>query len=199
MNPSDLPRELIDALEKDQMVAYVLDRSLTILYCNPAWDVFAQKNNGADALRKAVVGRRLTDCVGPLLRPLYVNAFNAAFETNRSWERVIECSSPELFRLIRIFATPVLRGQALIVTCGIEVEYPHGAEREIALPDERTYRGENGLIVMCSGCRRTRRANAEIQWDWVPAYVSHRQEGVSHGLCPACIHHYFPAREPRSL
>src|SRR3954468_23652689 len=59
-------------------------------------------------------------------------------------------------------------------------------------PGEERYRNGQGLILMCCGCRRTRRrAPGEESWEWVPNFIERMPSRVSHGICPACRKHYY--------
>lgn len=63
-------------------------------------------------------------------------------------------------------------------------------------PLSSMYQDGKGLVVMCSHCRRTRRA-AQVpeQWDWVPEYVAMPAANTSHSLCPVCLDYYYPVPE----
>lgn len=57
-----------------------------------------------------------------------------------------------------------------------------------ALAEVRTL---GGLLPICAACKRIR--DDQGYWREVEAYVSaHTEATFSHGLCPACVPHYFP-------
>ena len=62
-------------------------------------------------------------------------------------------------------------------------------------PDEALYRTADGLLVMCSNCRRSRRAGtgtgATAVWDWVPNYAATPPPRASHSICRLCAVYYY--------
>ena len=192
-----LPLDLTDTLDADSSVVYVLDRTLRILYCNPAWDVFARANNGALTLSSLVVGKPVTRFISGPMQGYYTNAFNDVFRTGKVWQHRYECSSPLLFRTFSLNAMPVVNATLQVVSHFLDVVHPHGADRVAMVPSSAQYRTGKGILAMCSGCRRTRRTNEPDRWDWVPSYAANMPGGVSHSLCPVCILHYFPSQRRR--
>jgi hypothetical protein len=67
-------------------------------------------------------------------------------------------------------------------------------QRQAFRDDSQALREENGLITMCSHCRRTRLPNAVDTWVWIPDLVRRMPMDVSHGICPVCFDiHYGEA------
>ncbi|HEX2852013.1 MAG TPA: PAS domain-containing protein [Opitutaceae bacterium] len=61
-------------------------------------------------------------------------------------------------------------------------------ERAEALQEVRTLRG---LLPICAGCKSIRDAKGE--WQSLESYVSQRADvRFSHGMCPKCMHQYYP-------
>jgi len=108
-----------------------------------------------------------------------------------------ECSSDETYRRYHMH---VMRkdvpgeGPFLVVVNSLVVERPH--ERPRARFDLRILRGENGLITMCSHCRRVELPKVRDAWVWVPELVVKMPLDVSHGVCPVCFDiHYNPVHQ----
>lgn len=56
--------------------------------------------------------------------------------------------------------------------------------------DMSALREKNGLITMCSHCRRTRLPEDD-SWVWVPELVRRMPREVSHGICAVCFEIYY--------
>ena len=188
------------ALEHDPSVIFVLDSSLRIAYCNTAWDRFAAANGGNDLLRPAPIGRSLVDSIGEPLSAFYESAYQGVLHSLEPWRHFYECSSPATFRKFSMHVLPLRSTGGLLVVNSLCVERPHGLGA--GPPSEAAYRQADGLIVMCSHCRRTRRTEAVgrdavgrdaiEQWDWVAEYVAEMPPRTSHGLCKVCLEYYYP-------
>jgi hypothetical protein len=75
----------------------------------------------------------------------------------------------------------------LVVSSPIVVRQHTQDQVEPALYEQR------GVLVACSHCRRFRSPSEPRSWHWVPDYVRNPPQNVSHGLCPVCLEHYYPA------
>lgn len=54
----------------------------------------------------------------------------------------------------------------------------------------------SGLIPICSHCKKIR--DDKGYWQAVESYISQHSEATfSHGLCPDCVHDYFPGFQPK--
>lgn len=177
------------ALEAEASVVFCLDADLTITYCNPAWDRFARENGGPGLCRPGPIGRLLLDFIDGPDRDYFERLFHRLLLQSEPWERDFECCSGTTFRKFRqrVFPTRQTRGLAVINT--LCIERPH--DRASCPPLEEVYRDSRGMIVMCSGCRRTRRNLADEIWDWVPAFVHTIPAATSHGLCRPCWELYY--------
>jgi hypothetical protein len=178
-----LEESLLDA---DPAVICTLDKDLRILSCNRAWDDFALANNGAQACRERVAGRPLLDFISGDLCAFYEEGYLRTLTSQESWHHEYECPSPETFRSFRMTASAVPGG--LLVVHSRTVEHPH--ETIPCPPLESDYRDADGLMVMCSNCRRAQR-NGTGEWDWIPAFVARIPANVSHGLCQPCVACYM--------
>jgi hypothetical protein len=178
-------------LESDASVIYALDRELHLRYCNRAWDDFAVDNNGEHLTRALVVGRPLLEFISGPPAEHFREACRRVLELNKTWLQDYECSSAGTFRKFAMHVHPFGNGAGLLVVNSPLVQHPHNEAAQPAL--EAAYRGPDGLIVMCSNCRRTRRCGEDELWVWAPGFVSAPPPGVSHGLCTPCAERYFLA------
>jgi hypothetical protein len=180
----------IAELEDDESVVYLLDNHLRILYCNKAWDEFAERNGGVHLRRKEQVGRHVLDSTPEPLKAFYRSAFERALAEHHPWEHLYECSSPGLYREFHMQVLPLQAPLSLVVVNSLVVEKAH--ERIIQAPLTALYRTTGGVITMCMHCRRTRRNKGANIWDWVPDFLASPPDDVSHGLCPTCFRYYYP-------
>ncbi len=173
-------------------MVFCLDPSLRITYCNPAWDRFAAENGAQQLCRQAVTGQCILDYISGPDRDYFENQYRRVLQQTEPWERDYECSSKDLYRKFRLRVIPMRTVQGLFVINSLHVERAH----KIAVSHliEEAYRTPDGLIVMCSNCRRTRRnlPGAAI-WDWVPSFVERFPELTSHGICAQCVQLYYLA------
>jgi len=183
----EIPAEV---LEQDQSVIFGLDSSLQIVYCNAAWDAFAAANGGCDLLRPAPLGHPLLNYIGGSLAGYYESAYRSVLQTSELWRHVYECSSASVYRKYAMQVLPMKRMRGLLVVNSLCVERPHEPARNGVRPLD--YRFANGMVVMCSHCRRTKRSDGSEQWDWVPEHVATMPRNTSHGLCGVCFEYYYP-------
>jgi|tagenome__1003787_1003787.scaffolds.fasta_scaffold20541652_2 hypothetical protein len=181
---SDMPRHV---LERSQEVVYLLSNDMCIAYCNAAWDKFAMENDGARATRQHVLHRNLFDFIPEQLDNFYRELFAKVRKNNAPADFSFECSSVALERHFQMHVLPLRDGFAVINSLRLESAHTHKSEHPG--PD---YVSPQGIIVQCAGCRRTRRADESLHWDWVPEYLGHEhQTRISHGSCPVCMAFYW--------
>ena len=181
-----------DTLENDSSVIFALDEDLRLTYCNPEWDRFAWKNGGKTLRTPAPVGRDVLDSISGPLRKYYESAYRGILRIREPWEHLYECSSASVFRKFFMQVLPMKMDSGLLVVNSLRVERPH--EMPSCRPLDEIYRNDEGMILMCSHCRRTRRNGPSTDlWDWVADYVARLPAGVSHGLCPICMEYYYPS------
>lgn len=179
------------ALQRSPTVSYILDSQFRIMYCNPAWNNFAQSNDAPQLTRDVVVGLNLFDSIPEVLRSAYADAFQQVLRTGKVWEQAYQCSSPSVFREFRMRIHPLKPQNWFVVTNPLSFERPHTKE---ARADTDTYVNANGFVTMCAHCRCAKRLDNPEQWDFVPEYLqlgllSARK--VSHGLCPICRAYFY--------
>jgi hypothetical protein len=173
-------------LDRDVEPCCVLDSSYRILYCNQAWDDFARANGGsAGTCGSALEGRCLTSFIPGPLRAFYADHLRSAM-WGGMWSHVYECSSPTEFRLYRLQALALPDTRELL-TCHTCLSLtPHA--RIPVKPDPGAH-SPNGVVTLCSHCRRTKRAGAD-SWDWIPEFLARPPENRADDLCPGCEAYY---------
>ena len=197
MGPAGSPPESFAQFENDTAVIYVLNSAFDISYCNAAWDEFALKNGGAPVVRQHQIGRNALDVVPSPLRPFYETLFGSVLRNGWGKDCTYECSSDETYRRFHMHITRKDipgKGSFLVVVNSLVIEKPHDQPNRRF--DLRILRQENGLISMCSHCRRVHLPKVQDGWVWVPDLVVRMPRDVSHGLCPVCfdIHYGSPHR-----
>jgi hypothetical protein len=184
----EVRQEILDA---EQSVSFVLDEELRLRYCNPAWDRFAEHNGAPYLSGEKVLGRFVLASTSVDLAAFYGTLYTDVLRDGRSRSHNFQCSSPDMQRLMRMNVLSLKTAGAVLVSCSIRVEQPHSDPS--SEPVEERYRGAKGLIVMCSNCRKTRRADVRPEvWDWVPQFVVRQPSMVSHGICNLCLGYYYP-------
>lgn len=180
---------LAAALDGHAGTAYGLWPDGRLAYFNPAWILKAQQNGGERVLCEWSLGRNVRDAIPPVLRGFYDGLWERALSGGRVEELDYECSTPFRHRTYRMRVEPI-RGRGLLVRNELRVEEPQHAVPSRSLL--ATYVAETGFVTMCANCRRTRRADHDGPWDWVPDLVARPPECVSHGLCAPCLELYYP-------
>lgn len=152
----------------------------TIVWVNRAWRSFGA-GNGAE-LEAIGPGASYFAAVSGDLREWFVVRARECVASGAPFEASYECSSPSAVRTFRMRLLPVAGAGFLAEhSLCVEIERTAGDHAE----HEAHYRREDGKIVMCSNCRRTRTAAGD-QWDFVAAWVSELPRAVSHGICAVC-------------
>ena len=188
-----LPEAIPDAvMESNPHACFALTESLDISYCNRAWDRFAIENGGRpNVLARNVMHKPFLEYVPGELIPNFQALFATVRSLGRPQAQDYECSSAEVFRLYRMQVYPLKAGCGFAVINSLRVVHPH--TRAACDPDESKYVHNDGLIHMCANCRRTRHVNDPSAWDWVPDFLTHPADKVSHGICPFCAEYYYSA------
>jgi PAS fold len=177
------------SLNSEAAVCFLLDDQLRLIYCNPAWERYAIANGAPHLMGVQVVGRCILDSIAGELAGYYESLYRRALSTGEVQEQVFHCSSATLERLMVMRVHRLRSASALLAVCSTRVERAHSRISSPVL--QSLYRNSDSVIVMCSNCRRTRRAcEPTARWDWVPDFVEHRPPMVSHGLCGLCLEYY---------
>jgi hypothetical protein len=175
-------------LDGDPAIVFALDADLQLQYANAAWDRFAA-DNGADPaeLRRKYLGQPIRIAIPDGLLSFYCALYRKVQTGNGPIQHAYECSNSERLRVFQMLMLPLPNGAGILCVNSLVVDEPHGRPAEPALIER--YR-EDGLVTMCSHCRRTRRATKPV-WDWVPSFVERRPSMLSHGLCPVCSEYHI--------
>ena len=180
--PSELDFDLLDA---DPASIALVRRDGTIEWVNRAWLVFGQEN-GAD-MRAISVGTSYFAAVAGDARAWLVRAVEACIEGDRILEADYECSSRSQVRTFRMRLLPH-HDTGVLVEHSLRVARPR--VEPLVGADERCYRSAQGVIVMCSNCRRTLRGDADV-WDFVSQWTVEPPPRVSHGICRVCSSYFY--------
>lgn len=179
-------KELLDSVQGSDDVAYLLSSDFRILSVNEGFWRFAQAN-GAIGLAESLGRQSIFVGVPQPLRDFYIGGFERARATGKPWEHEYECSSPERFRRFHMTVYWVEQDKYVVVHSR-RIESAH-SRLECAPSDARYVR--DGVIKMCSHCRRVENPEGHESWDWVPDYVRQPTPRISHGLCPPCGAFYW--------
>jgi hypothetical protein len=195
--------ELLDALDREEDVVYVLDAELTLHFFNLAWWRNALANGGERCLEDYGLGASARGVVSGVLRRFYDEAFGSVLVGGPPVDHSYSCptaSEHVLYRMRVVRLGPTGRvdpaaGQTAFLVVSNQLVHAKPAHDDTGT-GANVYVGREGLVVMCAHCRRCRRpaspGSADTVWDWVPAYVASPPGAVSHGLCPTCFAHHYP-------
>ena len=195
--PRDRLARIMQTLQGSAAVSYITNSQCRLIYCNPAWDLFARSNDAPELAVESVIGSDLFDAIPEVLRVVYSDAFQKVLTTGDIWEQSYECSSPNVFRSFRMRIHLLAPRNWLLVTNTLLFERSH---KKLAEPAPHTYMDSDGLITMCAHCRCSRRIHDPNQWDFVPEYLQLKRDPgtrVSHGLCPICRIYFYPPHKSR--
>lgn len=178
---------VLRALANSDSTTFVLSRELALVRTNAAWERFARANDGAEMLPRFGRGASIMTAVPAVLQPFYRNGYARVLATGECWEHDYECSSPDRFRRFRMLVHRI-NTEFLLVVNAPTVDESH--DREVVTAEESSY-VKDGVISMCSNCRRVRNPAAAQRWDWVPALVARPPSNLSHGVCDVCVLIYY--------
>jgi CheY-like chemotaxis protein len=179
------------ALDRDDATICALDADLRIIYVNEAWRTWSRDQGAPWGEGRWTLGVSLLETVPEDLRPFYEELFERARAGRSPVEHAYECSTPTTFRRfrMRIFRCG---DDALLVAHSLSHERSHDRSANPAI--ERLYRDANGIVSLCSHCRRVKRHDGDVRWDWVPDYVVKMPPNTSHVLCPLCTEYHYADR-----
>lgn len=183
----------LEVLERSENVIAALLPDGTIAWVNGAWGRFAARNGAPDLPARFGVGASYWDGVSGELRDGFAAAARRCLETASVFSLDYECSSAEELRWFRMRMMPV-------GALGLWVE--HAALRSVERGREgaspatpELYRRADGYLLQCSNCRKTARGGSGA-WDVVLEWISRSPPRTTHGLCGACLQHYYPLVGP---
>jgi hypothetical protein len=179
--------ESLPEFEDNAAIIFVLDCAFRLRYCNAAWDRIALEHGGADVVRETQIGRSVMEVTPEPLRRFYTVLYRRVLRSGEGEDHLYECSSDETTRFFHMHVSrkDAGRGSFLVVINSLVVE--QARQRRGFAGDAKAMRQENGLIIMCSHCRRTRVPGAADLWVWIPDFVRRTPSEVSHGICFVCF------------
>jgi len=185
----------LDGLESHAGSIYGLLPDLTLGYFNPGWERFAAENGGEPAIsHRWPLGASVLTACSALLKAFYISAYKDCLARNLPWEHLYECSTPELERRLHMIVYPLSRKGLLVVNSLVMIR-PHDPKARPPFPPiAELYDDQNGMKHQCSHCRRLQRADDPLRWDWIPEWVKHPPESLSHSLCPVCLDYHHPLK-----
>ena len=170
---------------------YALRSDLRLVYVNQGWQQFASQNGADDAFASRwPLGTSIQEAIPEILRPFFQDHFAKCLATGCPWQHRYECSSPDMFREFLMTAYPLGEQQGFLVVHSLIHQSAHQRIKHVA--EEGRYCDENHLITQCVHCRRIRRPDAKLTWDWVPEWVASWPSNTSHGFCDSCYGFYYP-------
>lgn len=157
-------------------------------FFNDAWERFAEENGAPELTRRWGLGENYLAAISGPQREYFRLALIACARTRRRWDHEYECSSPDVHREMALSVYP-LDGGWLLVHALKSARRVHAHPA----PAGGFHVDEQGIAVQCGHCRKTRRVDDPRHWEWVPELVAQCSTITSHGLCPVCLDHYYPA------
>lgn len=178
------------AYDEDNSVIYLIDAEKRVIRCNRGWDRFALANGGDKSVSGRVVGTDIMAIVPLELREFYRAAYDNVQRHRREWWHMFECSSATQKRVFQMRILPsddggLLTINTLTISSDLEVPEPRIVS---------DYADSEGIVTMCSHCRRVRRLGRPRGWDWVPQLLIGTQTLVTYGLCEFCTAYHYAAR-----
>lgn len=178
------------AYDDDSSVICLLDSQRRITRCNREWDRFALANGGDDAVSGKVIGTDIMAAVPSHLRGFYSAAYDNVQRHRRDWWHTFECSSPTQARIFHMRILPCEQAGLLIVNTLVS-----STDLETTTPrDIAEYADLEGVVTMCSHCRRVRCRRDPRTWDWLPELLIGSQVLVTFGLCAFCTAYHYHVR-----
>ena len=179
-----------DGIENSGDTIYVVGPDFQLIYFNQGWSAFASENAGEPAIsRNWSIGCCVLDAIPPAIRPFFEENFTKCIRESRPWEHQYECSSPEAFRRFVMHCLPLSDGKRLLIVHSLVQDAPRTLIEHQRV--ESLYRDEDGIITQCCHCRRVRRKEIRLTWDWVTEWVKTIPPKTSHGLCEICFGFYY--------
>jgi hypothetical protein len=171
-----------DRFDESTSVTCVISGDSTIVYCNPAWDLFAEQNNGPCATTGHVLGRPFFSYIPAVLKQHYRAIVDRARVRRELAESDYQCHSIHKFRKYHLTLLPIPGTDLLAMVHSLLVERPMPFEPQAA---SAYHHGAGNVVTMCAQCRRTR--NTQQHWNWVPEFITTPPRRISHAICQDCM------------
>jgi hypothetical protein len=182
-----MPGEWQARFETSASVTCAIDVDSTIVYCNPAWNVFAIQNNGNHATADYVLGRSLFAYIPATLAPHYRKIVETSRVRRHGAGSDYQCHSTDKFRTYRLMVFPIPHTDLLAMVHSLRVER---AMTYKPLNVSSYHHGPGNVVTMCAQCRRTRNSH-DGDWNWVPEFIRSPPMRISHGICPECTMYLY--------
>lgn len=183
---ADFDRSL---LESDEHIVYGLWPDMRLAYLNANYWEFAQANRGRDLYERWNLGSNLLDAISTPIRSFFASNYQRCLDSQCTWCHEYECSSSRDFRKFQMTCYPLGNREGLLIVHALTIDVPH--PEEAWLPVESNYLTPSGLLLQCCHCRKFKRNQREIVWDWVPDWVDAQPANCAHSLCEACFGFYY--------
>lgn len=177
----------LQELEGSENTCLAVDSEFRIIYVNPAYTAFAERNGAANLGSRFGVGADFLSAIRGPQRDFYRELLSGALNSGQRLSQDYECSAPDQYRQFRLLVYPTKDRRAILMEHSLLVKGHH--EKEAIDPVLREYLDSAGLLHQCGHCRRVRHLATE-RWDWCPSLMNYRE--TSHGLCPTCLDFYYP-------
>ncbi len=174
-------------IEQSRNTILGIDRDFRIIMLNQAYFAFAVANSGENIASDFGIGTNILDAISGPQKVYYRELFASCFDKNEPTAHEYECSSPGVFRLLKLFIYPTSQKNVLLLDHAVIVEQSRQLNT-ISLSRD-TYIDDHGTMHQCGHCRRVRH-NDGSRWDWLNGAFDYPD--VSHGICESCLATYYP-------
>lgn len=180
---------------------YAVWSDLRIAYLNDAWFEFARANETDDEFfDRFGLGSSIDFAAENLSNRRFVEAIRASLADQRARVSYYECPSPQNYRLMQVTFLPISEDVCIVSNAGVVTTSHVEAGRNPQVGHIDEYMNEDGMVAMCSSCRRVRDPDSAGTWVFVPAFVENPIELVTHTLCESCNTWWLsPAASPVQL
>lgn len=194
-----LEEDLAD-LNASSNTIYAVWSDLTIAFLNDAWFDFARENRaGDDFLEGFGIGSSVDVGGDDPMNRYFIDCIHRSLREERAVAFQYECPAPETFRLMQVNFLP-LRNDLCVISIARVKSSSHQAQgRDPRAGTAFDYLNDDGLISMCSCCRRVRVPGTEHEWDFVPALIEDPVDTISHTFCESCKAYWLTVRSPVQL
>jgi hypothetical protein len=192
--PSKIEGIDFKSLENSNHTIFGLSKELNLIYFNPAYVLFAQKNGfEGNIINKFPIDTPFSKIISEeKLVDFYNHNYKSVLSTGDIWRHEYECSSSNEFRQFHQAVYPLRNGNGLMVINTLRVNLPMKLkDRKAHDALTKRYTQSNGFINQCSNCRHCQRAEQEEIWDWVPDWVERTPDNLSHTICPTCFDYHW--------
>lgn len=192
-----IEEEDIADLNASTNTIYLVWSDLTIAFLNDAWFEFARENQGNISYFKTFgVGSSIDVGGDDPMHQHFLACLTRSLREGRVVAFQYECPTPTTFRLMQVNFLPVTRDLCVISVARVVTSSHQEQGRDPRAGAACDYEKEDGLISMCSCCRRVRVPGTEHSWDFVPSLIKNPVDNLSHTLCEPCKAYWFTTVAP---